>query len=113
MNTSKLMTAVVLVLLILGTFVGVQNSRAYSPSQPIALNSSAAIFEKGQPYVLLVEEGLLRRWFACSVQDVKDNWVKCDGGIIKPPDLKPVDPFKGLWINTNSVLRVATQFPAP
>ena len=83
MSASKLLAVTAFVVTIcVSTLVMVQTNRASQP-QPAQPGSSAVIFEKGKRYVLLHQEGLARFWSVCAVQDAKDNWVKCDGGLLR------------------------------
>jgi hypothetical protein len=78
--------------------------RSFQPSQPVEPGVAVGIFVKGQKTAFLFEEGLLRRWWICEVQDVKDNWVKCKGGLWE--DKKIIEPVDNEWFNTDRILRV-------
>src|SRR5438874_2457773 len=110
MKTLKVQMALTLLLLLSVIALAVSTSSAFrraQPSQPAGPGVATGVFEKGQNYLILFEEGLLRRWWLCSVQDAKDNWVKCNGGLVE--NSKITEPVKDMWFNTDHILRVSTK----
>ena len=100
MNFSTRPTAMLigsaLVVALLGYMVAHASLKNAEPSP----NSSASIFVKGQNYrvKILNTFGITQRIATCSVQDSRDNWVKCSGTLFKA-DGKPEGNYVA-WLNS-------------
>lgn len=108
MIARKLPTALIVVLSVLLLLLTKGSSGfAFRSSQPARPEPSVVgLVEKGKPYdLLLMEGGIVRHHYACIVQDIKDNWIKCDGGLAE--SLPFTDTFKGTWFNSDHILKIA------